>query len=166
MLKLRTGTDWSDQTTTFVSTAEAAELLIEKRVFTPSALSRSTSKYGNIRVAAGTLSIVPIVAAAGPARASRPARAIPGLLLMRLTSLGESCCWTTPLCYHGIFLWKPDRDPEIAWPHMAPGRGLDRGLVERGQLGLALPGIVQRQAVVLGLDEDVGPLAGGLAPER
>src|SRR6476619_4598161 len=66
MLKSRTGTERSDQTTTWARTAVADALLTENRVVTPFGLSRSTSKYGSNRVAAGTSSIVQISAVAGP----------------------------------------------------------------------------------------------------
>src|SRR5436305_10511427 len=75
MLKSRTGTERSDQTTTWARTAVAEALLMENRVVSPFGLPRSTSKYGSSSVAAGTSSIVQITASAWPPRASRPKRA-------------------------------------------------------------------------------------------
>src|SRR6185436_8397298 len=77
MLKSRTGTERSDQTTTWARMAVADALLIENRVVTPFGSSRATSKYGRSRVAAGTSSIVQINALAGTlnartARSTRP----------------------------------------------------------------------------------------------
>src|SRR5215510_13213689 len=72
MLKSRTGTERSDQTTTWARTAVADALLTENRVVTPFGLSRSTSKYGSNSVAAGTSSIVQMTATACPPRARRP----------------------------------------------------------------------------------------------
>src|SRR6185436_14202238 len=71
MLKSRTGTERSDQTTTWARMAVADALLIENRVVTPFGSSRATSKYGRRRVAAGTSSIVQINATAWPPKASR-----------------------------------------------------------------------------------------------
>src|SRR6185295_13147716 len=75
MLKSSTGTDRSDQTTTWARMAVADALLIENRVVTPFGSSRATSKYGRRRVAAGTSSIVQINATACPPRARRANRA-------------------------------------------------------------------------------------------
>src|ERR1700730_6740931 len=75
MLKSSTGTDRSDHMTTWTSTAVAEALLTENRVVSPVGLFRSTSKYGSSSVAAGTASMVQIVATAWPPRASRPMRA-------------------------------------------------------------------------------------------
>src|SRR6185436_11862775 len=75
MLKSRTGTERSDQTTTWARMAVADALLIENRVVTPFGSSRATSKYGRRRVAAGTSSIVQINATACPPRARRASRA-------------------------------------------------------------------------------------------
>src|SRR6185295_13802392 len=77
MLKSSTGTDRSDQTTTWARMAVAEALLIENRVVTPFTLSRSTSKYGRRRVAAGTSSTEQMTALAGAlsarmARSTRP----------------------------------------------------------------------------------------------
>src|SRR6202023_3553926 len=65
MLKSRTGTDRSDQITTWTRIAVAEALLTENKVVNPFGLLRSTSKYGSSSVAAGTSSIVQMTAAAG-----------------------------------------------------------------------------------------------------
>src|SRR5579862_6779778 len=75
MLKSSTGTDRSDHTTTCTRTAVAEALLTENSVVNPFGLLRSTSKYGNSSVAAGTASMVQMTAPAWPPRASRPKRA-------------------------------------------------------------------------------------------
>src|SRR6202035_5895431 len=65
MLKSRTGTDRSDHTTTWARIAVAEALFTENRVVIPFPFARSTSKYGNSKVAAGTSSIVQMTAPAG-----------------------------------------------------------------------------------------------------
>src|SRR5262245_60753230 len=76
MLKSRTGTDRSDQTTTWARMAVIEALLTENRVVTPfGSLHGETSKYGSSSVAAGTSSIVQISAEAEPANPSRHSRA-------------------------------------------------------------------------------------------
>src|SRR5438270_4126052 len=72
MLKSRTGTERSDQITTWTSAAVAEALLTENSVVNPFGLLRSTSKYGNSSVAAGTASMVQITADIGAARAIAP----------------------------------------------------------------------------------------------
>src|SRR5262245_31063650 len=72
MLKSRTGTERSDQTTTWARMAVADALLTENRVVTPFGLSRSTSKYGSSKVAPGTSSIVQRTAQTGLAVMSAP----------------------------------------------------------------------------------------------
>src|SRR5688500_1788806 len=52
-------------------------LLTEKIVLTPFGSSRATSKYGRSKVAAGTLSMVPISARAGGPEAARASRSSP-----------------------------------------------------------------------------------------
>src|SRR6202035_4887286 len=74
MLKSRTGTDRSDHTTTWARIAVAEALFTENRVVIPFPFARSTSKYGNSRVAAGTSSTVQMTAPAGPATDNRPTR--------------------------------------------------------------------------------------------
>src|SRR5260370_4385749 len=73
MLKSSTGTDRSDQITTWTRIAVAEALLTENSVVNPFGLLRSTSKYGSSSVAAGTASIVQITAAAGAAASNNPA---------------------------------------------------------------------------------------------
>src|SRR5258708_3515894 len=73
MLKSRTGTDRSDQITTWTRIAVAEALLTENSVVNPFGLLRSTSKYGSSNVAAGTASTVQITAAAGAAASTNPA---------------------------------------------------------------------------------------------
>src|SRR6185436_20438801 len=58
MLKSNVGTERSDHRTTWARMAVAEALLIENRVLMPSALFRSTSKYGRSSVAAGESSMV------------------------------------------------------------------------------------------------------------
>src|SRR5258707_10762 len=77
MLKSRTGTDRSDQITTWTKMAVAEALLTENSVVNPFGLLRSTSKYGSSNVAAGTASMVQITALAGAATDSNPANTRP-----------------------------------------------------------------------------------------
>src|SRR5580693_1133086 len=72
MLKSSTGTERSDQMTTWTRTAVADALLTENSVVNPFGSLRSTSKYGSSSVAAGTSSIVQMTADAGATRASNP----------------------------------------------------------------------------------------------
>src|ERR1700741_1575637 len=90
MLKSRTGTERSDQTTTWARMAVADALLIENRVVTPFGSSRATSKYGRRRVAAGTSSTVQISAKACPPRARRASRARQSAVLFILNPLVSS----------------------------------------------------------------------------
>src|SRR5580693_6041998 len=70
MLKSSTGTERSDQMTTWTRTAVAEALLTENRVVSPFGSLRSTSKYGSSSVAAGTSSMVQMTAEAGAATAN------------------------------------------------------------------------------------------------
>src|ERR1700730_2840638 len=72
MLKSSTGTERSDQMTTWTRIAVAEALLTENKVVNPFGLLRSTSKYGSSSVAAGTSSMVQMTADAGATRASNP----------------------------------------------------------------------------------------------
>src|SRR5688572_19693278 len=72
MSKSSVGIDSSVQNVTWATAAEAEALFTENSVVTPWALSRSTSKYGSSRVAAGTSSIVPISATARWVGSKRP----------------------------------------------------------------------------------------------
>src|SRR6478672_5678389 len=95
MLKSSTGTERSDHTTTCASTAVAEALLTENTVSIPHMLSRSTSKYGSRRVAAGTASIVQITARPGAA-ARKPASSRRARQLFFMKLLLESVQWMKP----------------------------------------------------------------------
>src|SRR6185295_12546368 len=111
MLKSRTGTDRSDQTTTWAKAAVADALLIENRVVTPFGLLRSTSKYGSSSVAAGTSSMVQITASAWPPRAKRPKRARHSAVFFMTDNLLE-------LVYPKLKPLKPSGNPFLHSPRI------------------------------------------------
>src|SRR6202035_226986 len=95
MLKSRTGTDRSDHTTTWARIAVAEALFTENRVVIPFPFARSTSKYGNSKVAAGTSSTVQMTAPAGPARPNRETRTRHSATRFIETPLWRCPTWTT-----------------------------------------------------------------------